>query len=178
MLAADEFAPQAINEEAFVVYQGHHGDAGASRADVILPGAAFTEKSVTFVNTEGRTQMTRSAVAPPGAAREDWMIVRAFSEVAGAPLPFDDVADVRLRMSMISPTLVSYDELDPCSFAVDGMTQLSKVSGASSSQPLSLPVRDFYMTDVISRASRTMAQCSQKFTHHVPEKPQEQLIAV
>jgi NADH dehydrogenase (ubiquinone) Fe-S protein 1 len=76
LLNADELDPKAIPQDAFVVYQGHHGDLGASLADVVLPGAAYTEKATTWVNTEGRAQLGRAAVPPPGASREDWKIIR------------------------------------------------------------------------------------------------------
>ena len=88
---------------AFVVYQGHHGDAGAARADVVLPGAAYTEKPGTYVNTEGRAQRAMPAVAPHGQAQEDWKILRALSEVCGAALPYDDLAGVRARLAEVAP---------------------------------------------------------------------------
>ncbi len=83
LLGADEFDTAAIGADTFVVYQGHHGDRGAARADVILPGAAYTEKPGTYVNTEGRVQRGFAATQPPGEAREDWAILRAFSAVIG-----------------------------------------------------------------------------------------------
>ena len=89
LLGADEFDTARIGADTFVVYQGHHGDAGAARADVILPGAAYTEKPGTYVNTEGRVQRGFLAVYPPGEAREDWKILRAFSDVVGHTLPYD-----------------------------------------------------------------------------------------
>lgn len=106
LLNADDFDPSAIPKDAFVVYQGHHGDLGAQYADVCLPGAAYTEKAVSWVNTEGRTQLGRAAVPPPGASREDWKIIRAVSEVVGQPLPFDDLTGLRERMWDVSPTLL------------------------------------------------------------------------
>ncbi|KAJ1672578.1 ndufs1 NADH-ubiquinone oxidoreductase subunit, partial [Spiromyces aspiralis] len=169
LLNADEFDPSELSPDAFVVYQGHHGDKGAHLADVILPGAAYTEKTATYVNTEGRTQLTRAAVNPPGAAREDWKIVRALSEIAGATLPYDDVASLRLRMSEICPTLVQYDEVEATSKSLVelGLKQLianSSATASSTSTPFIKVVKDFYMTDPISRASRTMAKCSAAFT--------------
>ena len=95
LLGADEFDTARIGANTFVVYQGHHGDAGAARADVILPGAAYTEKHGTYVNTEGRVQRGFLAVYPPGEAREDWKILRAFSQVIGHPLPYDDLEALR-----------------------------------------------------------------------------------
>ncbi|TVY36835.1 NADH-ubiquinone oxidoreductase 78 kDa subunit, mitochondrial [Lachnellula subtilissima] len=162
LLGADEFAAGDIPKDAFVVYQGHHGDRGAQIADVVLPGAAYTEKAGTYVNTEGRVQMTRAAVSLPGAARTDWKIIRAISEFLGAPLPYDDVAALRDRMTEISPALASYDIVEPVS-----LKQLSKVQlvdqnkgSKSSGAPLKKVVENFYFTDVISRSSPTMARCS------------------
>ncbi|TVY27653.1 NADH-ubiquinone oxidoreductase 78 kDa subunit, mitochondrial [Lachnellula hyalina] len=162
LLGADEFAAADIPKDAFVVYQGHHGDRGAQIADVVLPGAAYTEKAGTYVNTEGRVQMTRAAVSLPGAARTDWKIIRAISEFLGAPLPYDDVAALRDRMTEISPALASYDVVESVS-----LKQLSKVQlvdqnkgSKSSGAPLKKVVENFYFTDVISRSSPTMARCS------------------
>ncbi|KAI1506202.1 NADH-ubiquinone oxidoreductase 78 kDa subunit mitochondrial precursor [Biscogniauxia marginata] len=162
LLGADEFADTDIPKDAFVVYQGHHGDRGAQIADVVLPGAAYTEKAGTYVNTEGRVQMTRAATSLPGAARTDWKIIRAISEFLGAPLPYDDVAMLRDRMVEISPALAAYDVVEPTS-----LQQLSRVQlvdqnkGATSTGvPLKKVIDDFYFTDVISRSSPTMARCS------------------
>ncbi|PWY97838.1 putative NADH dehydrogenase 78K chain precursor [Testicularia cyperi] len=170
LLNADDIAPESIPRDAFVVYQGHHGDVGAQFADVCLPGSAYTEKATTFVNTEGRTQMTRSAVPPPGAAREDWKIIRALSEVVGAKLPYEDILDVRDRMFDVSPTLVRYDVAEPATasapLAVDQLSQLAKSS--VSGTPLLRPITNFYQTDPISRASPTMAKCTAAFVHKLP----------
>ncbi|KAJ2716549.1 ndufs1 NADH-ubiquinone oxidoreductase subunit [Coemansia spiralis] len=164
LLGADEVDPASIPDGAFVVYQGHHGDAGAQLADVVLPAAAYTEKSATFVNTEGRAQMTRAAVAQPGAARDDWKIVRALSEVAGLALPYDDVAGVRARMADVCPSLVHVGELERTSpeIAQLGLAQMKQSTGGAGSlaTPFMRAVGDYYMTDVISRASRTMARTS------------------
>ncbi|KAF6757977.1 NADH-ubiquinone oxidoreductase [Ephemerocybe angulata] len=167
LLNADEVDPKSIPQDAFVVYQGHHGDLGAQLADVILPGFAYTEKGSTWVNTEGRTQLGRAAVSAPGAARDDWKIVRALSEVVGAPLPYDDILELRDRMWEISPTLVRYDVAEPTSpeVVLAGLknvvesTQGAKISG----QPIRKPISNFYQTDPISRASVTMAQCTKAF---------------
>lgn len=153
LLGADEINEADIPKDAFVVYQGHHGDKGAQIADVVLPGAAYTEKNATYVNTEGRVQLTRAATSLPGAARTDWKIIRAVSEFLGAPLPYDDVAALRDRMVDISPALAAYDVVEPVA-----LQQLSKVQlvdqnkGAKASgTPLKLPIENFYFTDVISR---------------------------
>lgn len=153
LLGADEISPSDIPKGAFVVYQGHHGDRGAQLADVILPGAAYTEKSGTYVNTEGRVQMGRAATSLPGGARTDWKIIRAVSEFLKAPLPYDDVAALRDRMVEISPTLGSYDIVEPVALKQLSKVQLtdqnkgSKVSG----EPLKKVIENFYFTDVISR---------------------------
>ncbi|EKD16321.1 uncharacterized protein L3040_009446 [Drepanopeziza brunnea f. sp. 'multigermtubi'] len=162
LLGADEFNAADIPKDAFVVYQGHHGDRGAQVADVVLPGAAYTEKSGTYVNTEGRVQMTRAATSLPGAARTDWKIIRAASEFMGAALPYDDVAQLRDRMVEISPALASYDIVEPVA-----LKQLSKVQlvdqnkgSKPTGEPLKKVIENFYFTDVISRSSPTMARCS------------------
>ncbi len=153
LLGADEISEADIPQDAFVVYQGHHGDKGAQLADVILPGAAYTEKAGTYLNTEGRVQMTRAATSLPGAARTDWKIIRAVSEFLGAPLPYDDVAALRDRMVEISPALAAYDIVEPAALKQLSKVQLvdqnkgSKPSGA----PLRKVVENFYFTDVISR---------------------------
>ena len=167
LLNADEIDPSSIPENAFVVYQGHHGDLGAQFADVCLPGAAYTEKSATWINTEGRSQLGRVAVVPPGAAREDWKIIRALSEVVGSALPYDDVLQLRDRMWDISPTLVRYDSRESPSPEILklGLKSLADAkTSAASSNPLKKPISDFYRTDPISRASVTMASCSKAFT--------------
>ena len=153
LLGADEISETDIPKDAFVVYQGHHGDKAAQLADVVLPGAAYTEKSVTYVNTEGRVQMTRAAVGLPGAARDDWKIVRAVSEYLDAPLPYDDVEVLRDRMDEISPALRRYDTIEPVS--MPGLSKVQLVDqnkGAKAmGEPLRRVIEDFYFTDVISR---------------------------
>lgn len=162
LLGADEFAASEIPKDAFVVYQGHHGDRGAQIADVVLPGAAYTEKAGTYVNTEGRVQMTRAATSLPGASRTDWKIIRAVSEFLGAPLPYDDVAALRDRMVEISPALASYDVVEPV--ALKQLSKVQLVDQNKGSKPtgeaLKKVVDNFYFTDVISRSSPTMARCS------------------
>ena len=153
LLGADEITAADIPKSSFVVYQGHHGDIGASLADVVLPGAAYTEKAGSYVNTEGRVQMTRAATTLPGAAREDWKILRAVSEYLGAPLPYDDIESLRARMEDISPALGQYDVVEPAALASLGKVQLvdqnkgPRVSGKAFGRV----VEDFYFTDVISR---------------------------
>lgn len=155
LLNADEVDPASIPANAFVVYQGHHGDRGAALADVCLPGAAYTEKSATWVNTEGRSQLGRAAVPPPGAAREDWKIVRALADVLEVSLPYDDVVGVRDRMWAISPALVRWDGLERTSFefAKVGLRSLSGIGKKTpSGEKIGPAVSNFYQTDVVSRA--------------------------
>lgn len=164
LLGADEgvVTRQDLPANCFVVYQGHHGDRGAELADAVLPGAAYTEKQATYVNTEGRAQQTLPAVAPPGLAREDWKVVRALSEVVGMPLPYDSLSEVRGRMNEVAPHLTCYGERQELLVADDnakaGKVELSLQEPI---RPQLLALRDYYMTDVISRASPTMAQCVQ-----------------
>ena len=153
LLGADEIQDSDIPEDAFVIYQGHHGDRGAQLADVILPAAAYTEKSATYINTEGRVQITRAAVSLPGVAREDWKIIRAASEYLGTPLPYDDIEMLRDRMEEISPALRRYDLVEPSSLPSLGKAQLVDQNRGSrpTGQPLRKVIEDFYFTDPISR---------------------------
>lgn len=153
LLGADEIEEADIPQDAFVIYQGHHGDKGAQLADVVLPGAAYTEKAATYVNTEGRAQLTRNAVSLPGASRTDWKIIRAVSEYLGQPLPYDDVEALRDRMEEISPALRRYDTLEPTSLNALSRVQLvdANKGAKTTGQPLELPIKNFYFTDVISR---------------------------
>ncbi|KAK0740645.1 hypothetical protein B0T18DRAFT_431919 [Schizothecium vesticola] len=162
LLGADEITEADLPKDAYIVYQGHHGDKGASLADIVLPGAAYTEKAGTYVNTEGRVQMTRAATSLPGAARTDWKIIRAASEFLGAPLPYDDVAQLRDRMVEISPALTSYDVVERASLPGLSKVQLAEQNkGAKATgEPLKKVIDNFYFTDVISRSSPTMARCS------------------
>lgn len=168
LLNADAADDTLFKDQPFVVYQGHHGDRGAALADVILPGAAYTEKSATYVNTEGRAQMTRAAVSPPGAAREDWKILRALSEVSGHTLPYDDVESLRQRMLEISPTLRSGGRPDISQLgdlAWKGWSAAVGSTGQSDGGKVNFAIQDFYQNDVISRASKTMAECSATFVN-------------
>merc|ERR1719461_1021617 len=114
LLGADEMDVDAIPEDAFVVYQGSHGDAGANRADVILPGVTFAEKNATYVNMDGRVQKTKPALTPVGYARQDWQIIRALSEVmGGAVLPFDNLEDIRARMVEVCPSFENFEMITP-----------------------------------------------------------------
>lgn len=156
-LGADEFDPKRLNG-AFVVYQGSHGDAGARCADVIFPAAAYTEQNAIFVNTEGRAQMASRACFPPGEAREDWAIIRALSDRAGHKLPYDDMFALRQAMFEDAPTLARIDQLA----AAEGRFDAAAVgeAGAMDTAPFVSSVADYYLTNPIARASKTMAECS------------------
>ncbi len=156
LLGADEIDMSALGQ-CFVIYQGHHGDAGAHRADVILPGAAYTEKSATYVNTEGRAQRGRLAVFPPGDAREDWTIVRALSAVLGHALPYDTLDAVRARMTSLSPHMIERNQIARAAW------ELIEGQGRLDGPAFATPIANYYMTDPISRASETMADCTASF---------------
>ncbi|KAM9342185.1 NADH-ubiquinone oxidoreductase 75 kDa subunit, mitochondrial-like isoform 1-T1 [Pholidichthys leucotaenia] len=153
---------QDLQKDSFIVYQGHHGDVSAPVADIILPGAAYTEKCSTYVNIEGRTQQTKVAVSPPGSAREDWKIIRAISEFAGVTLPYDTLDEVRDRLAEVSPNLVRYDDIEEANYFKQANELSKTVNQTVLTEPLvppQLTLKDFYMTDPISRASQTMAKC-------------------
>ncbi|CAK0762140.1 hypothetical protein WCLP8_3430002 [uncultured Gammaproteobacteria bacterium] len=156
LLGADEIDPAKLGC-AFVVYQGHHGDRAAARADVILPGAAYTEKNATYVNTEGRVQQTRLAVFPPGEAREDWKIIRALSAELGRVLPYDNLAQVRQRLVQVNPLFAKLGAVVSAPWRTFG------TDGAIDQVPFTSSVDNFYMTDPISRVSATMAECTETF---------------
>jgi len=157
LLGADEYDMSAMGK-AFVVYIGTHGDAGAHRADVVLPAATYTEKSGTYVNTEGRVQVTARAVFPPGDAKEDWAIVRALSGVVGQPLPYNSLAQLRAALYAQYPHLARIDEIAPGS--VSDLATLAKAATRSKSAPFRSPVSDFYLTNPIARASAIMGECA------------------
>ncbi len=166
LLGSDDYSDEDVPEDAFVIYQGHHGDKGASRADIVLPGCAYTEKYGTYVNTEGRAQTTKNAVAPIGQARVDWEIVRALSEVCGATLPQNSLDDMRARLAEIAPHLVSRGSIQEplMSLLQNGgfaslMADMAKKTTLDASTPLRTSINQFYQTDAISRASKTMARC-------------------
>jgi NADH-quinone oxidoreductase subunit G len=156
LLGADEIDTAKLGK-AFVIYQGHHGDRGAHRADVVLPGSAYTEKAGTYVNTEGRVQRAERVVFPPGDAREDWAIIRALSEALGKKLPFDSVDQVRAAMRAANPVFAGLDAVAKAEWKSFG------TPGTISATGFDYPIKNYYMTDPISRASRTMAQCAEEF---------------
>ncbi len=157
LLGADDINMTALGD-AFVVYLGTHGDAGAHRADVILPGAAYTEKSGTYVNTEGRVQMAERAAFPPGEAREDWAILRALSEMVGQRLPFDTLADLRRALYAAHPHFMRVDQIEAGS--LDDVKAMAGRAGAAGNEPFRSVIGDFYLTNPIARASAVMAECS------------------
>ncbi len=160
LLGADEFDPNRIGMDTFVVYQGHHGDRGAARADVILPGSAYTEKDGTYVNTEGRVQRGYRALFAPGDAREDWRILRAFSAVIGRTLPYDDIETLRLRLQRANPV---FARTGIARFGANDITSPASRLGDGAVFPQSSfgeYISDYYQTNPISRASLTMAACS------------------
>jgi NADH-quinone oxidoreductase subunit G len=165
LLGADEFDAAAIAPETFVIYQGHHGDRGAARADVVLPGVAYTEKSGTYVNTEGRVQRTAQAAFPLGDAKEDWRIIRAFSALVGHTLPYDTIEALRARLAAVNPVFGTVDSLTRLATTdttgpVDGGVALSRA-------PFAVSVPDYYQTDPISRASPTMQACTETVSPHL-----------
>ena len=157
LLGADEldFSAKAAK---FTVYIGSHGDAGAHGADVILPGAAYTEKSGTWVNTEGRVQMGNRAGFAPGDAREDWAILRALSDVLGKKLPFNSLAQLRAKLYADHPHFGAIDEIAPADSAA--IAALAQTGGNIAKSGFASTVKDFYLTNPIARASAVMAECS------------------
>jgi NADH-quinone oxidoreductase subunit G len=155
LLGADEIK---VPDGTFVVYIGTHGDRGAHRADVILPGAAYTEKSGIYVNTEGRVQMTSRASFPPGEAREDWAIIRALSDVLGKKLPYDSLGALRQALFKAAPHLMRLDQIEAGKPA--DMKTLAAKGGTLEKAPFKTSVEDFYLTNPIARASAVMAECS------------------
>lgn len=163
-----------LPKDSLIIYQGHHGDVGAPMADIVLPGAAYTEKNATYVNTEGRSQHTRLAVSAPGMAREDWKIIRAVSELAGVALPYDSVEEVRSRLADVSPNLVRYDDVEEANYFKQANELAQAVNQELIASPLvppQLSAKDFYMTDSISRASQTMAKCVKAVTEGSVDEP-------
>jgi len=158
LLGADE-VPADTFKGAFTVYIGHHGDKGAASADLVLPGAAYSEKHGIYVNIEGRVQRSERATFPPGDAREDWTVFRALSDLIGRPLPFDRFDQLRAAMIADTPSL-----------GTDGIVDFGwsppKLK-ATASGPVNLPIKDFYLTNAICRASPTMRRCSEELLHGV-----------
>jgi NADH-quinone oxidoreductase subunit G len=155
LLGADEVS---VQPGPYVIYIGTHGDRGAHRADVILPGAAYPEKSGIYVNTEGRVQMAKRAAFPPGDAREEWAILRALSDVLGHKLPYDSLSALRQALFAAHPHMMRLDQIT-AGEATD-IGKLAKLGGNAGKAPLRSAIADFYLTNPITRASATMAECS------------------
>ena len=160
LLGADEVDLSRVSQDTTVIYVGSHGDRGASRADIVLPCAAYTEMEATYVNTEGRVQMTGKAVQPKGEAREGWAIFRALSEILEKPLSYDSADELREQIREHNPVFAGLG------FAPGkgGHEALSKAAGGTKNlagaRPFEAPFEDFYLTNPIARASKTMAECS------------------
>jgi NADH-quinone oxidoreductase subunit G len=155
-LAADEMDYSAF-PDSLKVYIGHHGDAGAHAADVILPGSAYTEKAGTYVNTEGRVQFAEKAVFAPGDAREDWTILRALADALDVSVGFDSFEELRAAMAAAVPAL-----------GVEGLADYGgalPAGGGSASGEVGVPVKDFYLTNAICRASPILQRCSAELLH-------------
>ncbi len=156
LLGADEIDFDRLGNAA-VIYQGHHGDKAAHRADVILPGAAYTEKDGTYVNTEGRVQLARAAAFPPGEAKEDWKILRALSSALGKDLPYNDLGSLRQNMVAQNSIFQAIDSLESPVWGDFGTKDDFLL------EPFEPAIENYYMTDPISRASETMAACTESF---------------
>ena len=155
LLGADE---TTVPDGTFVIYIGTHGDRGAHRADVILPAAAYTEKSAIYVNTEGRVQISGRAAFPPGEAREDWAVIRALSEAMGKKLAYDSLATLRQAIFKAVPHLMRVDQIEP---GKAGDIKSLAGKGGTLEKPAFKPlIEDFYLTNPIARASAVMAECS------------------
>ncbi|CAF2870643.1 unnamed protein product [Rotaria sp. Silwood2] len=164
LFGADEglIKREDLPKDCYIIYQGHHGDRGAQIADAILPGAAYTEKHAIYANTEGRAQQTRLALTPPGKAREDWKIIRALAEVCGVSLNYNDLDKIRNRIEQVAPNLTRTDSIEEANYFKQNVELLKQHKTSFNNQPLIPPInhlKDFYMTDSISRASLTMAKC-------------------
>ncbi|MEO1746980.1 MAG: molybdopterin-dependent oxidoreductase, partial [Pseudomonadota bacterium] len=159
LLGADELPLDKRKSGATTIYIGTHGDVGAHHSDIILPASAYTEKSATYVNTEGRVQVTSRAGFAPGDAKEDWAILRALSDVIGQKLPYDSLPQLRAAMYAEVPHLAAIDEIAPGD--TGDIKALAKKSGKMNKSAFRSPVRDFYLTNPVARASKVMAECSQ-----------------
>lgn len=163
LLGADEIDTNRF-KKAFIIYIGHHGDKGAHAADVILPGAAYTEKNATYVNLEGRVQRTKLAVFPPGEAKEDWKIISELSDIMGQGIGYQTIRQVRDGMVQKAATFTKLDTVEPAKLGKIGK------EGKALGEPIRNFIQNFYMTDVISRASKTMAECTSEFINKDSQK--------
>ncbi|WP_333023444.1 NADH-quinone oxidoreductase subunit NuoG [Wolbachia endosymbiont of Pentidionis agamae] len=160
LLGADEIDVSKL-KNTFVIYQGHHGDNGASIADVVFPGATYTEKCATYVNTEGRAQRTNIATLPPGEAKEDWFIIKNLAEHLGVHLSYNNLQDVRKKLESIGPHFKCIDQVIKNKWIPINFDKVNL-----SNMPFSLKKYNFYMTDSITRASKIMAECTKAFCNN------------
>jgi NADH-quinone oxidoreductase subunit G len=165
LLGADEIDTSRL-ARAFVVYQGSHGDAGAHAADVILPGAAYTEKNALWVNTEGRVQQGWRAAYPPGEAKEDWSILRALSGLIGNRLPYNTQDELLEALVEAHPHMGEVGSIAEASITLADTGKVGEVGDVA----FTSPVQDFYLTNPIARASKTMAECSEVFVQSKDRK--------
>ena len=164
MLGGDEISDTSSLKNTFVVYIGHHGDRIAEVADIILPSAAYTEKSATYLNLEGRVQRTKRATSPPGKAKEDWLVISEIANILGLDLDIRKIQDLRKEMSTRFPHLGKIGQIFPAQWK-SSSSKVKILTEAIKSNPY-----NFYMTDPISRASRIMAECSREFHTNQIEK--------
>lgn len=171
LLGADDINVKR-DGKTFIIYQGHHGDISANKADVILPGAAYTEKNVTYVNIEGRPQLTKSVFVPPGESREDWKIIRALSEVIGVPLNYSNTLEIRKRLEEVAPHLVKLNTIQSSDFSLSLFNSYSikNINKDISKDKLKTLFRNnidnYYATDSISRNSQIMAKCRKNTSNY------------
>ncbi len=158
LLGADEFDLQNVSDDTLIVYIGSHGDRGAHSADIILPGAAYSEKSGIYVNSEGRVQMGYRAIFPPGEAKEDWAIIRAISGRLGSPLPFDNLTQLRQKLFEDYPHLKNIDKI--AKGDVNALKKLAKIPAQTKNVKLKSMIKNYYLTNPIARSSKIMGQCS------------------
>jgi NADH-quinone oxidoreductase subunit G len=164
LLGADEFDVAHLGR-SFIVYQGSHGDAGAHNADVVLPGAAYTEKDGLYVNFEGRVQRGRRAAFPPGEAKEDWAILRALSDVLGVRLPYDSRAQLLVALEKDAAHFAAIGEVPiHADTSVGTWSDIGEVGTLDAVTPLGVAIGDYYLTNPVARASETMALCSREFS--------------
>ncbi len=159
LLGVDEIVLPAQGKST-VIYLGTHGDRGAHRADIILPGAAYAEKNATWVNTEGRVQQGRRAAFPKGDARDDWSILRALSDRVGKTLPYNDLASLRAKLMADHPSFGGVDYAPGAAGAEAFDPAALGAEGELIDAAFRCPIDDFYLTNPIARASATMAECS------------------
>lgn len=171
LLGADNIDFSKLNK-SFVVYQGHHGDQGAHHADVILPGATYTEKNGTYVNTEGRVQQANIAVFPPGDAKEDWKIIRALSEKVGKTLPYDIFDQVQTRLIEINDVFKDHNTIHDNDWEPGHLNNKIELGD----EAIAYAFDNFYMTNVISKASKTMAACLKTFCAKTQAEEEKQVV--